>query len=385
MPRKGNKMPSIKTTVWPIDPHTQAKHEILKNYLKAWFPILGSTCNKIMYLDGFAGPGIYQNGEEGSPVIALKTSIEHVLQSKFKAKRKFLFIEKDIRRANILRQVLKERFPELPEKVDYNVWDGEFAPTLSSVLDFVEKEGGKLAPTFAFLDPFGFSGMPMELIGRLLRFDMCEVMITFMSGFVNRFCDELREETLDELFATKKWRDNRDIKIPDKRKRFLLDLYKVQLQSVGGATYTRSFEMVGEHNQTIYHLVYGTKHWVGLKAMKEAMWKVDKRGTYKFSDITDVGQKFLIDYSKESHWVPKAADMVFNEFKSQTRTINDIEQFVVINTPYIFRKSILKHLEKMASPKITEVVSRKRKYTYPNGCSIHFLMNKNLRDFDQIL
>ncbi len=31
-------MPSITFTVLPIEQHTQAKHEILQNYLKAWFP-----------------------------------------------------------------------------------------------------------------------------------------------------------------------------------------------------------------------------------------------------------------------------------------------------------------------------------------------------------
>ena len=29
--------------LWEIEPHTLAKHEILKNYLQAWFLILGRT------------------------------------------------------------------------------------------------------------------------------------------------------------------------------------------------------------------------------------------------------------------------------------------------------------------------------------------------------
>jgi len=365
-------MPSVKSTIWPIDPHTRAKHEILRYYLQAWFPILGRTSRRIIYLDGFAGPGIYKDGEEGSPIIAIETAKGHILQKKFNAEIIFWFIEKEAKRAAKLKENLQDYFPILPKKMFYEVQGAEFAPTLESVLDDLEEKGAKLAPTFAFLDPFGFSGLPMKLIGRMLTYDRCEVLITFMSGFINRFNDELRETTLDELFATKKWRQIRDIRDPDKRKRFLLDLYKVQLQSVGGATFTRSFEMIGENNQTIYHLVYGTKHWKGLKAMKEAMWNVDRRGTYKFSDITDVEQRFIIDYSQEVHWVPIAADMVFNEFKARTSTIEEIERFVVTKTPFRFRKSILKHLEKTASPKITDVVGRKRKHTHPKGCSITF-------------
>jgi three-Cys-motif partner protein len=62
-------------TIWSITPHTQAKHAILKRYLDAWFPILSrqaailnrkfGTVNgrRILYIDGFAGPGIYTGGE----------------------------------------------------------------------------------------------------------------------------------------------------------------------------------------------------------------------------------------------------------------------------------------------------------------------------------
>lgn len=29
-------MPAPKTTLWPLEPHTRAKHEILRRYLEAW-------------------------------------------------------------------------------------------------------------------------------------------------------------------------------------------------------------------------------------------------------------------------------------------------------------------------------------------------------------
>jgi three-Cys-motif partner protein len=47
-------------TIWEIEPHTQAKHEILSRYLDAWFPILASWNTKVLYIDGFAGPGTYK-------------------------------------------------------------------------------------------------------------------------------------------------------------------------------------------------------------------------------------------------------------------------------------------------------------------------------------
>ena len=52
-------------TVWDRDPHTGAKHEMLRRYLAAWFPILlQGGFSGVTYAEGFAGPGEYKAGEE---------------------------------------------------------------------------------------------------------------------------------------------------------------------------------------------------------------------------------------------------------------------------------------------------------------------------------
>ncbi len=206
----------------------------------------------------------------------------------------------------------------------------------------------------------------------MLAYQKCEVLITFMAGFVNRFTDKLRAPVLDELFATTDWRQIHSIEKP-KRKKFLLDLYVKQLKEIGGAKYIRNFEMIGKNNQTIYYLIYGTKHWKGLEAMKYAMWNVDRRGIYRFSDLTDINQTYLIDYSSTTHWVPIVAEMVFKEFKGKTVQIDSIHKFVITETPYLFKKGeILRYLEKSEPPKIIQVRGRRRKLTFPNGCFITF-------------
>jgi three-Cys-motif partner protein len=361
---------NVSSTIWPIEPHTRAKHVILQNYLGAWFPILSKYSVRIIYLDGFAGPGLYAGGEIGSPVIALKTAIEHKLFKRFK-EIVFLFIEKDKERAEVLSEILKGLFPNLPKNIKYTIKSSEFATTLEQVLDELEKRGAKLAPTFAFLDPFGFSGFPMELVGRMMSYDKCEVLITFMAGFVRRFLDELREPVLNALYATDEWRKARDMK-EEERVNFLLKLYERQLKTVGGARYVRSFEMVGPFNQVIYYLVYGTKHWKGLEVMKEAMWKVDPRGTYRFSDVTDVNQAYIINYQDTPHWVPEAAQKVYAAFQGKTVSEEEIRRFVIIETPFIYRKTILKYLEQMHPPKIISVTGRQKRLSYPSRCRITF-------------
>jgi len=362
-------------TIWEIEPHTEAKHEILRRYLEAWLPILSKYSPRIIYLDGFAGPGVYSGGEYGSPVIALETAVKHVLQANFK-EIVFFFIEKDESRAKMLEKVLAERFPSLPENMKYQVIGAAFAPTFEHVLNKLDEGGAKLAPTFAFLDPFGFSGLPMKLIGRMMKCEKCEVLVTFMVGFINRFLIEDRERALNELFATDEWKRANDLEKPDDRLKFLVNLYEKQLKCVGSAHYVRSFAMTNRQNRIIYYLVFGTKHHKGLEVMKEAMWRTDKTGSYGFSDLTDPNQITLMDISDQPHWVPKAANMVYNKFKGLTVPVEQIREFVIVGTPFLYRTPVLQYLEKSSPPKIIRVdvleQARRRAFTYPEQCLVTF-------------
>ena len=95
MPTELDCMTPPSSASWDIKPHTEAKHAILKRYLQAWVPILTQgNFPEILYVDGFAGPGRYSKGEDGSPIIALKEALK--FKDKIKSKITFLFIEKNI-------------------------------------------------------------------------------------------------------------------------------------------------------------------------------------------------------------------------------------------------------------------------------------------------
>jgi three-Cys-motif partner protein len=104
-------MAAPRETVWDLEPHTRAKHEILKRYLQAWMVILSQgKFPAILYIDGFAGPGEYSQGEVGSPIIALDTALQY--QPPLRAQIHFLFVEKKKDRADHLRkQIALRRLP----------------------------------------------------------------------------------------------------------------------------------------------------------------------------------------------------------------------------------------------------------------------------------
>jgi len=80
------------TILWPLEPHSRGKHLVLRNYLDAWLPILGSWSGRILFIDGFAGPGTYHGGEEGSPLVALRAFADHKAKPSIKGEVRFIFI-----------------------------------------------------------------------------------------------------------------------------------------------------------------------------------------------------------------------------------------------------------------------------------------------------
>ena len=172
--------PAPRDTLWPLPPHTQGKHEVLRHYLAAWFPIIGSFASRLAFIDGFAGPGHYAGGEPGSPLIALDTFRRYAASVKGEAV--FLFVEEDEERAEHLRETIAGQ--GLPPNCNVEVTTGHFEPQMTAILDSIP--GQQLAPAFLMLDPFGVSGIPMSLMRRLLESRKTELYITFMYEFIDR-------------------------------------------------------------------------------------------------------------------------------------------------------------------------------------------------------
>lgn len=62
-----------KTTIWDLEPHTAAKHEILRRYVQAWAPILSQgNFPHLVFVDGFAGPGPIPKVRKALPSSPLK-------------------------------------------------------------------------------------------------------------------------------------------------------------------------------------------------------------------------------------------------------------------------------------------------------------------------
>ena len=179
-------MSKKETITWPIEPHTEAKHEILKYYLGAWFPIVATVYPRFLYIDGFAGPGEYEHGEDGSPIIALKVALEHRLRQKFQSPDKeliFIFIEKDKEKYQNLLNKLK--VINLPSNFKVDPRHASFEDVFETIITEFEEKSKRLAPSFIFIDPFGPTGFPMTLFRWLAQQPSTETLINFQYQSLN--------------------------------------------------------------------------------------------------------------------------------------------------------------------------------------------------------
>jgi three-Cys-motif partner protein len=371
----------------PASDHTKAKHRILKKYLEAWFPILSRYQGRVLYLDGFAGSGEYTDHTDGSPIIALEVARTHELP--LGGELVFYFIELNDARFGHLREVLNKKYvakgdgkyEKLPSNLKVVPINGDFNSNLKEILDGLKNDGKTLAPTIAFVDPFGYGELNVDLMSRVLSQKRCELLITYMVGFLNRFVfDESKWGAIRSALAMTDDEIRSITSVQDTGEREKAWLKKltdkvVERTHASGATgrvYELYFRVMNRFNQTMYYLVFFTRSLAGMNAMKEAMWGVGSQGEYTFSDFGFVpGQTSILDYSKEKPWQAEAGRKVCAVFAGQKVLVNDIADWVIGDSPWIWRKGILKPLEEAGEFKV--LTTRARRGTYPDGTILQFV------------
>src|ERR1700730_12303187 len=322
-------MPDNLPTIWDRPPHTAEKHAILRRYLQAWFPKLLWT-KKVIFIDGFAGPGVYSRGEAGSPLIAFDVAVNHK-HDLSSCEKLLVFIESEPARFEHLERLINAL--ACPPHVKVSVVNEDFERALDGALGRLEQSSSVMAPSFVMIDPFGWTGFPFALLQRLARHDRSEVFVSFMFESINRFILHPDQATnWDELFGCEDWRKISEIEGAQERREFLTGLYMSQLRSIG-FRYLYPFEMRDTGNRTEYFLIFGSKSLDGLEAMKTAMWGSAPDGSFSFSDYEE-GLPQLELFPREPDF-PELAQLLTLRFKGRVVDRASIREFVLVDTRYL--------------------------------------------------
>ncbi len=362
-------MPKNMPVIWDADPHTIAKIEILKGYLRAWLRILGSTKKgqTILYVDGFAGPGRYRNHEEGSPLAALRVAqdaIREMGRSFIAANLHGAFIESNRERFNALAETVAP-FEGRPG-LGITKLCCEFAEGIAQIRHEVPAPFRGEGPLFVFADPFGGTGIPFQTFAECMKGDTAELLINLDADGIGRiFAAEVnnnREQQLTELFGDESWQQaltaGRDLKRLSVQ---ILDLYKQRLRGLPDVRFVWSFAMRGKKDALNYHLVFATKHPLGMEKMKEAMKVIDRSGSYSFSDAHAEQHVLFRDDDPETY-----AAALFREFDGSTITMEEARVFALNETPFLNAKAMLAVLEKQQRVQVqTKGVEVRRAGSFP--------------------
>lgn len=271
--------------LWQLEPATEAKHRLYKRYLDAWFPIFLQQpwVARVTYLDAFAGPGEYAQGEEGSPVFALDRLLKHEARARMNLSRQrvtMIFIEGDSARHRHLSELLVSRFGPLDE-LPVNVIVKHGRAEVDS-LPLLTQVGAWGSPVLAVFDSWGNVGVPWQQLQTIAANPQSEVIVTFGPNWFSRREGE-EPHSLDQVFGgPEHWSPSDKASDPTERWRAWLETYRRAVLRAG-FKFCIPFQVLPKTGQPL-NLVFGTGHDRAVSAFKDAMWKVDSSDGMQFLD-----------------------------------------------------------------------------------------------------
>lgn len=372
-------MPSTRhPTIWPAKGHTLAKIAMLRAYLDAYFPILGTSKlgRDILYVDGFAGPGEYTNAPDGSPVAAIRaaTHARRLHAGRWKAKNfRCAFIEQKPRRAENLKKRLARE--ESDARNEALVLRADFAEGMRQLRQSFPRHFERDDPLFVFIDPFGAKGVPFATVASILSSPCSEVLINLDADGISRIHrageDASRDELLDTVYGDRSWQEHLTAHDFGGLCEQALALYKKKLRSLPRVRYVYSFEMRGDDDSLNYHLVFASQDPLGLEKMKEAMKRMDQDGSYRFSGGA-VGQHALFRFDRPEDHAP----ILHEKFLGRVVPYHDLRDFVLNETPFINPIAMLKVLDKAGLIEVERLDPSKRGFSNEAVRTVRFLAGK---------
>jgi three-Cys-motif partner protein len=247
---------------------TEMKHKAFREYFDKWVKILGSKFGTLNYVDGFAGLGAYDRKGKlyfGSPIIAAEVLRDN---KKFVKDATLIFIDNDANVIKNLKKVVEYRGLDKCDNLEIHFEHNDFNKAINESLE----ETKRIAPTFVFVDPFGFGDIKYDTFKTIMdRIGKPEILINFMYNAVTRFLeDERLVGTFTEVFGTEKWKEIVDS--TDDREEKIINLYVTQLRKLANFAfpYRLTFPRI---RRTYYYLIHLTNHHLGATIMKSSFAK----------------------------------------------------------------------------------------------------------------
>ncbi len=160
-------------------PWSIIKDQLLGCYLKPYFSKILATQKPVFYVDAFAGKGMFDDGNPGSPVIALDIIAEALEKTQFRRPTiKSCFIE--LNHADNLRN-------NISKYNNITVIEGKYEDNIDLIL-----KGKEFHNVLLYIDPYGIKSLRFNIFEKLSikKFYSIELLINFNSfGFIRAACN----------------------------------------------------------------------------------------------------------------------------------------------------------------------------------------------------
>ncbi len=257
-------------------PWSVIKDQILRDYMSPYMAKVQKRGQRILLIDGYAGPGEFDDGTAGSPMLMCQAADKFA-----KGKWEAIFINKEAKYHNKLTQVIQQ-----------SGWSGSAKTILGDTTQLLQKLPTQInsQSVFLYLDPFGPTGCDFALLQPFLsrnpRFST-EILLTMNMPGIHRLAtpkavragrqDEqmIREfhQKLTNVFGGEYWKDilwqNIDA---EKREVQLIEAYQAKLAQF--LPFTRSCPVRERSNRRIkYFIVFASHHRDALVLLNDFMTK----------------------------------------------------------------------------------------------------------------
>ena len=248
------------------------KTRIVSEYFGVWAKIILSKVarpgTEIAYVDLFSGPGRFDDGTESTPLWVLRQVLN---DDQLCERLRIHFNDKNTGRAAALKRELVRLEGIEKLSIEPIVTAMEVGP---DVIQLVSEE----LPTLYFIDPWGFKGLSMDLLGRALAPKGSDLIFFFNFNQINRsITNESVSGLIDDLFSKPRADDLRErVKglTGELREAIVLEELRAALTDVGGI-FTLPFKFSSRHgDRTSHYVIFVTRDFTGLHIMRDIMYSV---------------------------------------------------------------------------------------------------------------
>lgn len=271
-----------------FDESTNTKLELFKLYIRSWIPVFlsrpsgGKTlCKTVNIYDFFAGPGMDNNGNQGSPLIILQ-ELKNFCELRDKNSEvnvNIIFNDIKAKHIKLLKTAVSKVACDKPCcQIKYT--NTTFEQALNDTLPEMKDED---AANLVIIDQFGVKEITKEIFQKLVTCKKTDILFFITSSTVRRFTEQPEIKNIFNIGTEIKNIEYNGIH------RYICQYYKNLVPS-DEEYHLLPFSIKKKKSGNIYGVIFGSHNLTGSKKFLEACWKLDEVTGEANYDIDNDGE-----------------------------------------------------------------------------------------------